>query len=217
MKVRTVHVHPPRPGVGLLPVQLPSIIDGQVLERVVVRESSISGAIARSVAIEACLFDKVELSSSHLKKSQLTDCRFDHSLLIGSNFDGSGWRRVEIADSNGSGLVVSDCSLQDIVFIRCKLTLANFRVSKFTRVIFRDCDLSEADFQGADFVDVRLDGCKLDGADFSHAKLKNVDLRGSELANIHGIAGLKGATIDSGQLMTISAQLAYELGINVDA
>lgn len=53
-------------------------------------------------------------------------------------------------------------------------------------------------------------------ADFSKAELAHVDLRGSELALGGSLLALRGATIDSLQLMEISRPLAAELGIAVE-
>jgi uncharacterized protein YjbI with pentapeptide repeats len=53
-------------------------------------------------------------------------------------------------------------------------------------------------------------------ADFSKAELAHVDLRGSELALAGSLLALRGATIDSLQLMELSRPLAAELGITVE-
>jgi len=82
-------------------------------------------------------------------------------------------------------------------------------------VSFVDCTMSEADFLGARLVDVTFETSDLEKAVFETASCTRVDLRTSQLTDIVGWKSLKGATIDSVQLMSAAPYLANELGVIV--
>lgn len=158
----------------------------------------------------------MEWSSCRLKKASLGDVVLRDCLWLGTNFDGSGWLRVEVAGGIHSGMVLTDCSLEDVVFEKAKLNLVNFRASKLKRVIFRSCDLTGADFQGAILDNVQFQDCDLREAEFSNCKLKRVDLRTSDISAINGVGSLRGATITTAQLVSIAGALARESGLVIE-
>jgi uncharacterized protein YjbI with pentapeptide repeats len=84
-----------------------------------------------------------------------------------------------------------------------------------TDVTFEDCVLRDADFSGATLTRVRFPGCTLTGATFEKATCSVVDLRGASLGITAGFSALRGATIDSLQLMAMAPLLAHHLGIEV--
>jgi uncharacterized protein YjbI with pentapeptide repeats len=165
--------------------------------------------------IDSAVFENVEVSSSALKKMSVTDCVFNNCLLFGNDLDGSWLRRVRFKSGMYSGMVLSDSTLTDILFTGVKLNLSNFRSARFQRVEFKSCDLSEADFQGATFTAVSFKNCDLSRADFSNCKMKDVDLRSSKIASVRGLSGLRGAKIDTAQLISVAQGLAAEIGIVV--
>ena len=71
------------------------IKNGNALEAVRVAGVSITGAEARAITVESSEFEGVELSSCLFKKATMTDVVLQDCLFFGSNFDGSGWLRVE--------------------------------------------------------------------------------------------------------------------------
>jgi uncharacterized protein YjbI with pentapeptide repeats len=174
-----------------------------------------TGLEAKNISLDTVIIENSEISSCKFRKSNLSDVIFDNCLLFGTDFDGSGWRRVAIKSGMYSGVVLSDVSLEDVAFKDAKLNLANFRVAKLRSVEFSHCDLTEADFQGADMSSVAFKDCNLSGVNFGNCKLRDVDLRTSNLSTVQGIAGLKGATIDLNQLIVMSQTMAAELGIKV--
>jgi uncharacterized protein YjbI with pentapeptide repeats len=84
-----------------------------------------------------------------------------------------------------------------------------------TDVTFEDCVLRDSDFGGAKLTRVRFPGCTLTGASFTNASCSSVDLRGASLGITAGLDALRGATIDSLQLMALAPLLAHHLGIIV--
>ena len=102
------------------------------------------------------------------------------------------------------------------MFKGCKLESVNFRASLFTDVAFEDCVLRDVDWTGSALTGVRFGGSALRGARFGRATLKKADFRGAtELEIADGYESLKGAIIDTSQLIAIAPMLAAALGITV--
>jgi uncharacterized protein YjbI with pentapeptide repeats len=91
----------------------------------------------------------------------------------------------------------------------------NLRSSTLTDVTFENCLLRDVDFGGATLVRVSFAGYTLTRTDFAKVTCTDVDLRGAELGITAGYESLRGATIDSGQLVALAPLLARHLGITV--
>jgi uncharacterized protein YjbI with pentapeptide repeats len=92
----------------------------------------------------------------------------------------------------------------------------NFRNAALTDVAFEDCVLRDVDFGSAALLRVSFAGSTLTGADFTKVSCTDVDLRGASLGVTAGFDALRGATIDSVQLVALAPYLARHLGIVVD-
>lgn len=199
----------------LVDATVSGLSDGQTLGSIRVNERVVSGLVTKSVSIESSIIQGTEISTCRFKQASLSDVIFDNCLLFGSNFDGSGFHRVSIKKGMLSGIVISDAVLKDVMFEDAKIDLANFRVSKLRRVHFKGCDLTEADFRGAELSLVIFEDCDLSRVEFANCTMDKVDLRSSDISTISGTAGLKGATIDMSQLISISQVMAAEIGLKV--
>jgi uncharacterized protein YjbI with pentapeptide repeats len=89
--------------------------------------------------------------------------------------------------------------------------------------VLRDLRLIEAELEDILFHDCKLDyanlreGCDLPGTDFGRAEMTTVDLRGSDLSRLGGdLAGLRGAIVDSSQLIDLAPRLAAAAGLEVE-
>ncbi len=188
----------------------------QDLSGVLVEDADFSSTDLNAVSIEAAMLLRVSLETSKLKHFNLTDVYAEDCLMFGSDLDGSGWLRVEVKGGNFSGLIVSDASFEEVVFSNCKLNMANFRFSKLKSVTFVNCNLQEADFYAAHLSQARFEKCNLTGAHFGDAALSKVDLRTSNLTGLKGVMGLKGALVDTAQLISLAAVIAAEVGIETE-
>jgi uncharacterized protein YjbI with pentapeptide repeats len=63
---------------------------------------------------------------------------------------------------------------------------------------------------------LELHNCRIGTLNVGGAKLKDVDLRSSDFLAIHGLEGLRGATIDDTQLSQLAPLLAAHLGLRVE-
>lgn len=211
MKIAAIPIIP----TGLIKAKPKVIEDRYHLESAHIAELALPNTIARGVSLDGVILDKVEISSSKLHKTLLTDVICNECLFFGTDFDGSGLLRIEFNKGMFSGIILSDTGIRDVVFSGVKLNLANFRMAKLVNVRFEDCDLQESDFKEAQLQKVVFSGCDMTGTDFLQAKMHNVDLRGSNITAIRGLTGLRGATIDTTQLIGLANPLAAELGIKI--
>ena len=116
-----------------------------------------------------------------------------------------------------TGLGGAELQAEDVLFRGCKLDLASFRFARIHRTTFEDCVLDEADFAGAALADTRFAHSEIRRVNFEKAELARVDLRGSELEDPRGdVMALRGAIIDSVQLVGLAAVLADRVGIAVE-
>jgi uncharacterized protein YjbI with pentapeptide repeats len=105
--------------------------------------------------------------------------------------------------------------MRRVTFRDCKLDSVNFRSGTLTDVTFENCLLLDAEFGGATLRRVTFVGCTLTRADFAKVSCTDVDLRGAALGITAGYESLRGATIDSSQLIALAPLLARHLGITV--
>lgn len=160
--------------------------------------------------------DRVSLMSARLRSLTLTDVVAEAIEASGADWTGARLRRVHVSGSRLSGLQLLDAELDDVVFQGCQMRLATFHSSALRNVRFEGCVLDEAFFGHGRMQAVRFDDCSLVRADFTGARLARVDLRASVLDPAGEVGGLRGATIDSVQLMDLAPLLARAAGLKVD-
>jgi uncharacterized protein YjbI with pentapeptide repeats len=174
-----------------------------------------AGQKSKLAHIDSVRLIEPDLTGAILREGRWEDVEVSGGQLGGLNLTGSSLRRLLIQRARMSGVVLAETELKDIIIEDTKLDLANFRFSKLSRVRFVRCQLIDADFGAAQLVDVDFTNCDLTSADFSGATMKRVDLRSSVVQHIKGIGGLKGATINYDQMITLVPELAAGLGIEV--
>lgn len=183
--------------------------------QVIVNDAAENGVESR-IEIDQSRLERIELTSCIFKNSSIFDSVFEACLLFGSNLDGARVKRTRFNGGVYSGMIMSGAKLEDVCFEGCKLNLANFRGSTLKRVTFRDCDLSEVDFGGAILSMVTFDKCTMAQTEFNNCTILSADLRASEISNIKGVSGLKGASIDSSQLISLAQSMAVSIGLVID-
>jgi uncharacterized protein YjbI with pentapeptide repeats len=191
------------------------LLADETIATVMCRSEDITGVSAYSATIRESVFEKLSAAGVELEKLSLMHIVVDHGDLTAANCEGSAWQTVHFIDSRCSGLKLQTSILKDVTFTHCKLDLVNFRYTKLKRVRFVNCILDEADFYMAELDHVYFESCSLQKTEFSSAKCKDVDLRTSDLTAVSGISGIKGATINSMQLIELGPLLAKNIGISV--
>ena len=150
-------------------------------------------------------FDRARLASC-----LLTDLRSpDWSLVDATLLD------VVVAGGRFGALTASGAQLTRVALSGLKVDFLNLRGATLVDVTLTGCSIGELDLSGADLRDVRLVDCTASSLVLEGARNRAVDLRGAEVGILDGVAGLRGCTINAGQLAGWSAGMAAELGIRV--
>jgi uncharacterized protein YjbI with pentapeptide repeats len=174
-------------------------------------------ALTAERELEGVALAPTALDDTDLRGLRIVDVSAEQLSVASGDWRSSSLLRVELREARLTGLDLGEARLREVRFRGCKLDYVNFRHAEIEYVSFEDCVLAQADFQGAHLTSVRFEGCQLAAADFTKATLSRVDLRGSELAGLGGsLLGLRGAVVDSLQLIDLAPQLAAELGIAVE-
>jgi uncharacterized protein YjbI with pentapeptide repeats len=167
-------------------------------------------------------FVGVAFDGGRLRKARLSDVWFEQTRLVALDIAEASLTDVWFTGCVFAGVQSFSTLLRRVTFRGCKLDSVNFRDCTLTDVSFEDCMLRDADFGGARLTRVSFGGATLTGADFTRVTCKSVDLRGARLDSSSEVPGIKagydslrGARIDSLQLMTLAPLLAHHLGITV--
>ncbi len=148
-----------------------------------------------------CAFESVHFEGGRLRGSRFSDVWFHESRLISTDLAQTEWTDAAFVAVGAAGIQAFDS--------------INLRSSKLMEVVFDNCMLRDADFSGAMMTKVSFPGSRLIEADFTKAVCDHVDLRGAQLGITAGFDALRGAMIDSGQLVDLAPALAQALGITV--
>ncbi|HZM79122.1 MAG TPA: pentapeptide repeat-containing protein [Candidatus Limnocylindrales bacterium] len=191
--------------------------DGASWYQVSLEGVDLSGARVEEAEIEQCRLTRVGLAGAEIRHLTVVDSVIDHGDWANAVFESCGLRRLRLEENRMTGMTFIDGMVRDVEFRDSKLDLTNWRANTFTSVHFARCDLSGADFNGADLRGVVFSECGLEGAQFSNAKANGARFLDCDLGGIGGIGSLAGATIRSGDLLTLTGLLARELGITIEA
>lgn len=204
------------------PRLLPQLEDGSIkdllegeLDEVRLYDIDATKTTVLALDISGVLLEKMGFLQAQLPRVTARDmvakqCDFSSTVLADGAFN-----RVEFINCRMTGVDFNKASVHDVLFRGCKLDMANFRFADVRRVQFIDCTFVESDFLNATLHDVRFESCVLEKVTFDQAKCKQVDLRTSQLVELSGWSSLKGAVIDTAQLMAIAPYLASTLGVIV--
>jgi len=196
------------------PASLEDLLSGD-LEAVKAIDLDATNCSVTALDLSDVRLEKLQLTAAQCERVNARDVVVKGGDMSAANFSNGSWNRAEFSNCRMTGVDFSRTSLHDVLFKDCLLTMANFRFADLRRVEFVDCMMSEADFLNSRLVDVVFETSSLEKAVFESAACSRVNLSTSQLTDIVGWKSLKGATIDSVQLMSVAPYLAHELGIIV--
>jgi uncharacterized protein YjbI with pentapeptide repeats len=165
------------------------------LAEVVLREPDLTGAVLTDAVARDTVIDNPNLANATLRGGTLT--------------------RVAVNGGRLTGLQVTETEIRDGVWSGCGADLATFRHARLAHVTFQDCSLRESDFTGVRAERVRFLDCDLRGAGFHHAEFTCSELRRCRLDDIEGVEGLRGTSMELGELVSLAPLLARALGVGV--
>lgn len=164
-----------------------------------------------------CTFSAVTLNGGTYRRSRFNDVSLRGVRAVGADLAETDWLDAKVHTSAFSGVEAFSVRWRRVVLQGCKLDSVNFRAAKFTDVVFEDCVLRDVDWAGAALDTVRFPGSALHRVRFDKATMADVDFRrAAELDVADGYTSLRGAIVDSGQLMSMASALAAALGIMVE-
>jgi len=170
----------------------------------------------RGMIVEESLIVGASLARADLGAVRMIDVVVEGADLSGVDLDGASLTRVEFRDCRLSGAEFPQAHLSDVVFSECKLDRVNFRMSRTDRVVFSHSILGWAEFSASHLVDTRFFDCDLTGSDWASSTVAGTRFLGSTLDDLTGAQSLRGAVVDSGQLLPLALRVFADLGIRVD-
>jgi uncharacterized protein YjbI with pentapeptide repeats len=196
-------------------VQSSMLVPDEDYEQVVFTDTEFDTPAAGGCHFLDCTFDNSTFGQIKMRKCRFTDSRIRDTRFVATDLAETGWQDVALSSCGLAGVQAFGVALRRVAFRDCKLDSVNFRDSTFDDVRFENCLLRDVDFGSARLTGVTFGGCTL-GADFTKTTLSRVDLRGAELGITAGYDALRGATIDTIQLIGLAPLLAQHLGITVE-
>jgi uncharacterized protein YjbI with pentapeptide repeats len=201
-------------------------VDGD-FDRAQFADLTITEASAGGARFMECAFTGVTFDGGRMRRSRLSEVWFGQTRFVALDAAESTMTDVWLNGCVLAGMQAFGLLLRRVTFRGCKLDSVNFRESTLTDVTFEDCVLREADFSGGKLTRVRFPGSQLAGLAFANVTCSDVDFRGATLGGEDsagapapgirsGYDSLRGARIDSLQLMSVAPLLAHHLGIRVD-
>jgi uncharacterized protein YjbI with pentapeptide repeats len=176
----------------------------------------LAGQGGDGMRFDGCRFSRATLAGAVLERTALADCVVGHCDWANLRATKSSLARVEVSLSRLTGLHWIDGALREVTFRECRMDLATFRFTGFTRVAFVDCNLTRADFTHADLRGASFTRCDLTAAQFAQVKADGTRFTRCELTGAGSVASLRGASISAADLVALSHTLASALGITID-
>jgi uncharacterized protein YjbI with pentapeptide repeats len=177
-------------------------------------DATYENAAATGARFMECAFSAVQLDDPRLRRARFSDVWLHETRFVSADLAQTDWLDCWFVAAGVAGVQAFDAQLRRVVFQRCKFDSVNFRGARLAEVVFDSCFLRDVDFSGATLDQVSFPDSRLIEVEFANAACDRVDLRGAELG-VLGLDGLRGAVIDSGQLVDLAPALAATLGITV--
>jgi uncharacterized protein YjbI with pentapeptide repeats len=178
--------------------------------------AELGGLDLTGITFRECEFRGVSLADTTLRGATFSECLAVDLHAPVFSAPRSSWRDVRIDHSRLGSVELYDASLRSVHFDGCKLDFVNLRNAVLTDVLLSNCIIDELDLSSATVQRLELQNCRIGTLDVANARLTDADLRSSDFGAIHGVEGLRGATIDDAQLALMAPLLAAHLGLVVE-
>jgi uncharacterized protein YjbI with pentapeptide repeats len=168
------------------------------------------------ISFGECEFAGFSLHETKLRGASFSECLAADLHAPVFSAPRSSWRDVQINHARLGSVEAYEATLRSVHIDGSKLDFVNLRNATLTDVLLSNCIIDELDLGSATVQRLELHKCRIGTLNVGGAKLKDVDLRSSDFLAIHGLEGLRGATIDDTQLSQLAALLAAHLGLRVE-
>ena len=210
-------MRPPRIPTSLAVATLPDqdLTDECILENFEFTKLDLPDREARLVEIDRCRFQEVNLSGTALQRARGSDLVVVDSDLANFSAESSSLSRARFETSRLTGGRWVDGKLRHVIFSHCRLDLAVFWETTFEEVTFEDCNLAHVDFADADLSGTTFVRCDLSRGRLLRAKMEGVRIESCKLDAITGIASMRGSSVTSADLQSLTYAFAREIGIEI--
>jgi len=210
-----------RPGVPVLPPKLATLdadglrarsehTDVELVDLDLTAEH-LTGLSLETVRVKGCRLDDAELRRLRCRRVVFDTCDFANSRWLDCELG-----EVAFLDCRFTGASIAGGRLADVVVRQCQLRLAKLSHLGRPHALLDACDLRGALLMESDLSDTRFAACDLSDAELFNVDLQGGDLRDNELAGLRGVGCLRGATVDSLQLLSLGPALAAHVGLDVE-
>jgi uncharacterized protein YjbI with pentapeptide repeats len=206
---------PPRLPPLLERARLAGLAHDQVIGEAELAGDALPDQHARGVSFDTVLLTAVDLSGSALEHLRVADAE-----LRDCNLANVRARQARIANAvfggcRMTGVDLGEAVVRDVTLRGCRIDLASFSAARMERVSFEECVLEQTDFLEARLDGVRFHACALAGADLRGARLDRCELRGNQMDGVQGVASLRGAAMEWGDIVGMAGAFAAALGVEV--
>jgi uncharacterized protein YjbI with pentapeptide repeats len=178
--------------------------------------AELGGLDLTGITFRECEFSGVSLNETKLRGATFSECIATDLHAPVFSAPRSMWRDVRIEHSRLGSVEVYEATMRSVQIDGSKLDFVNLRNATLTDVLLSNCIIDELDLSSASVQRLELSNCRIGTLEVGNARLKDVDLRSSDFSRVHGVEGLRGATIDDAQLSLLAPILAAHLGIVVE-
>jgi uncharacterized protein YjbI with pentapeptide repeats len=175
----------------------------------------LSGRDLTGVTLADCSIRSTTLSDAVLRSAQVVDTLLADVVATSLLASRSAWRGVRLERMRIGSAELFDADLVSVALRSSKVDDLNARGARWTDVLLEECVIATLDLAGAKLRRVVFERCQIGTLEASGTTCTHVDLRTTSIGHVNGLEGLRGATIDTGQLIELAPALARNLGIVV--
>lgn len=191
------------------------LLGGRALEAVRIGPADVSGWNLADLALDECELVELTAHETDLRGSRLTETRLLRPAASALRATDSSWRQVELDGARIGALALDGAHIGQLLIRGGKIDWLSLRGAEVADLRLEDVTLGSLDLSEASATRVALPGSTVEELSLHRARLSSVDLRGLRPGALHGIEGLRGATVDPVTLMDLTPALAEHLGIRV--
>jgi uncharacterized protein YjbI with pentapeptide repeats len=168
------------------------------------------------IGFEECALERIRLHEADLTAASLVDVlasRLDAPVLKAPRIR---MRDVRLEGSRVGSAELYDASLSSVHIADCRLGFVNLRGSKITDLLITDCAIEELDLRGTSGMRIAFARTTIGTLDLADSSLTHLDLRGADILDLDTPDGLRGAVLDSTQLMALGPVFARHFRVRVE-
>ncbi|MGZ0212047.1 MAG: pentapeptide repeat-containing protein [Actinomycetales bacterium] len=179
-------------------------------------EADLSDRDLSGISFSECEFVDLEANEVVVRSATWVDTRFEKLNAPIFTAPRTNLRDVVFEGSRLGSAEFYETRWSSVRFAHCRIGYLNLRGAHLEDVLFTDCRIDELDLGAATANRVSFENTHINTLELTRSTLTNFDLRGIELRQLGGVEHLKGATLNSHQLIELAPLFARNVGIVID-